>query len=105
MISGGVSFAQNRTVSGKVTAADDGSTMPGVNVVLKGTTIGTSTDAEGRYTLSVPSNGGTLVFSFIGLSNQEIEIGQRTIIDVSMALDAKQLSEVVVIGYGTQHTP
>lgn len=102
MVSGWVAMAQDRTVSGKVTAAEDGSTLPGVNVVLKGTTTGISTDAEGRYTLSVPASGGTLVFTFIGLATQEVVLDQRSIIDVSMTLDAQQLSEVVVIGYGTQ---
>jgi TonB-dependent starch-binding outer membrane protein SusC len=97
-----VTIAQERTVSGRVTAADDGTTLPGVNVVLKGTTIGISTDNDGHYTLSVPSTGGTLIFTFIGLTTQEIEIGQRSTINVSMVLDSQQLSEVVVIGYGTQ---
>jgi TonB-dependent starch-binding outer membrane protein SusC len=97
-----VALAQERTISGRVTAADDGSTLPGVNVVLKGTTIGISTDSDGRYKLSVPATGGTLIFTFIGLTTQEIEIGQRSIIDVSLTSDAQQLSEVVVIGYGTQ---
>jgi TonB-dependent starch-binding outer membrane protein SusC len=101
-VSSVTTLAQDRTVSGKVTAADDGSTLPGVNVVLKGTTIGASTDTNGRYTLSIPAAGGTLVFSFIGLASQEIEVGQRATIDVTMQLDSKQLSEVVVIGYGTQ---
>lgn len=95
-------LAQERTVSGRVTSTEDGTALPGVNVVLKGTTIGTATDADGRYSLSIPSSGGSLVFSFIGLQTQEIPIGDRSIVDVSLALDATQLSEVVVIGYGTQ---
>jgi TonB-dependent starch-binding outer membrane protein SusC len=97
-----MSVAQDRTISGKVTASEDGTTLPGVNVVLKGTTIGISTDANGNYKLSVPSGDGTLIFSFIGLSTQEIEIAGRSVIDVSLSLDAQQLSEVVVVGYGTQ---
>ena len=64
-------WAQERMVSGKVTSPEDGSTLPGVNVVLKGTTNGTVTDADGNYKLNVPSAGGTLVFSFIGLQTQE----------------------------------
>jgi TonB-linked SusC/RagA family outer membrane protein len=95
-----VVWAQDRTVSGKVSAADDGSALPGVNVVQKGTTNGTVTDNEGRYTLSVPSTGGVLVFSFIGLQTQEITIGERTTIDVGLSLDVKQLSEIVVTGTG-----
>lgn len=95
-------WAQERTVSGRVTSTEDGSPLPGVNIVLKGTTIGTATDADGRYTLSVPSGGGALVFSFIGLQSQEITIGDRTTVDISLALDATQLSEIVVTGYGVQ---
>ncbi len=94
-------FAQERTVTGKVTSAEDGSALPGVNVVLKGTTAGTVTDVEGNYKISVPAEGGTLVFSFIGLTTSEIGIGSRQTVDVQMAADVQQLSEVVVVGYGT----
>lgn len=87
-----------RTVSGTVTSADDGSTVPGVNVVLKGTTTGTTTDLDGNYRLSVPEEGGTLVYSFIGLSQQEVQIGARSVIDVAMQSDVQQLTEVVVTG-------
>lgn len=96
-------WAQERTVSGTVTSTDDGTTLPGVNVVLKGTTTGTTTDSNGKYTLTIPAEGGSLVFTFIGLQSQEIAIGERTIVDVSLALDATQLSEVIVVGYGTQN--
>lgn len=95
-------IAQERTVSGKVTSTEDGSTLPGVNVVIKGTTTGTVTDGDGNYKLNVPASGGSLVFSFIGLQTSEIVIGDRSVVDVSLALDVTQLSEVVVIGYGTQ---
>lgn len=97
-ISGAI--AQDRTVSGRVTSTEDGSPLPGVNVVLKGSTIGTATDSEGRYTLSVPASGGSLIFSFIGLQTQEIPIGDRSVVDISLALDATQLSEVVVTAQG-----
>lgn len=97
-----MAWAQTRTVSGKITSKEDGTPLAGVNVVVKGTSNGTTTDADGKYSFSVPDEGGTLVFSFIGLASQEIEIGQQTIIDVSLAADATQLSEVVVVGYGTQ---
>lgn len=93
-----VAFAQDRTVSGRVTSTEGA--MPGVNVVLKGTTIGTATDSDGRYSLSVPSSGGTLVFTFIGFETTEVEIGSRSNIDVELTSDTKQLSEVVVVGYG-----
>jgi len=95
------SWAQERTVSGKVTSVEDGTTLPGVNVVLKGTTTGTVTDIDGNYKLTVPSDGGTLVFSFIGLATEEVEIGSRSVIDVQMSQDVQQLSEVVVVGYGS----
>ncbi|MTI21141.1 TonB-dependent receptor [Fulvivirga sp. RKSG066] len=95
------SWAQERTVSGKVTSVEDGSTLPGVNVVVKGTTTGTVTDIDGNYKLTVPSSASTLVFSFIGLATEEIEIGTRSVIDVAMSPDVQQLSEVVVVGYGT----
>lgn len=90
---------QQRTISGTVTAADDGSNLPGVNVTLKGTTKGVVTDAQGFYSINVPAQGGTLVFSFIGMATQEIPIGKQPIINVVMQLDAAQLNEVVVTGY------
>jgi TonB-linked SusC/RagA family outer membrane protein len=96
------SYAQDRTVSGKVTSAEDGSAVPGVNVVVKGTTTGTVTDLDGNYKLTVPASGGILQFSFIGLQSQEVEIGSRSVIDVAMASDVEQLSEVVVTGYGVE---
>ncbi|MBX2969772.1 MAG: TonB-dependent receptor [Cyclobacteriaceae bacterium] len=101
ILPGGKILAQDRTVTGRVTSADDGSSLPGVNVVLKGTTLGTNTDVDGRYSISIPSSGGTLVFSFIGLRSQEAEVGSRSVVDVSMQTDITQLSEVVVTGYAT----
>ena len=89
-------------MTGKVTSTEDGASVPGVNVVVKGTTNGTTTDADGNFRLSVPANGGTLVFSFIGLTTEEVSIGERSVIDISMRADVTQLSEVVVVGYGTQ---
>lgn len=93
-------WAQERSVSGRVTDPDDGSALPGVSVVLKGTTTGTVTDSEGRYTLSVPASGGTLVFTFIGRVAQSVEIGARNTIDLQLAQDASQLQEVVVSAGG-----
>ncbi len=98
------SGAQNRTVSGTVSSAEDASVLPGVNVVLKGTATGTVTDAGGKYTLSVPSEGGTLVFTFIGLVSQEIEIGTRSTVDIQMAEEIQQLSEVVVTAIGIERS-
>jgi len=94
--------AQEIQVSGKVTAAEDNSTLPGVSVVVKGTTIGISTDAEGNYSINVPSGNSTLVFSFVGFTPFETEVSNRTTIDVTMTADVAQLNEVVVVGYGTQ---
>ncbi|GAB3515728.1 TonB-dependent receptor [Emticicia fontis] len=93
--------AQERTVSGKVTASEDGSPLPGVSVTVKGTKQGSQTDASGVYKISVSGNA-TLIFSFIGTVSQEVAIGTRTIVDVQLVADNKQLSEVVVVGYGTQ---
>jgi len=93
-------WAQERAVSGKVTSAEDGLALPGVNVVLKGTTNGSVTDADGNYKLTVPAAGGSLVFSFIGLQTVEVPIGERSVVDVSLTLDVKQLSEIIVTGTG-----
>lgn len=94
-------WAQERVVSGTVTADEDGSLLPGVTILLKGTSTGTTTDLDGNWKLGVPTEGGTLVFSFVGMVNKEVEIGSRSIIDVSMTADATQLSEVVVQAYGS----
>lgn len=89
-------------MTGRVTSAEDGTGLPGVNVVLKGTTNGTVTDATGAYTLKVTGDGGILVFTFIGLITQEAEIGSRSSVDISMESDTKQLSEVVVTALGVE---
>src|SRR6478735_7947363 len=88
-------------VKGKVTD-ESGAGMPGVNIILKGTSTGTTTDADGNYSLEAASDQSVLVYSFIGYATQEVSVGGRTSIDVSMVLSAEQLSEVVVIGYGEQ---
>jgi len=100
--SGGEVFAQERVVSGRVSSTEDGSALPGVNVVLKGSATGTATDADGRYSLTVPASGGSLIFSFIGLQTSEVVIGDRSVVDVSLALDVTQLSEVVVTALGVE---
>ena len=87
-------------ISGKV-KAESGEFLPGVNVILKGTTVGTVTDADGHYRLSVPDLNGTLVFSYIGYANLEVPINGRTTLDASLAEDVQRLAEVVVVGYGT----
>lgn len=93
-------WAQQRTITGKITSTEDGSALPGVNVVLKGTSVGTATDADGQYSLNVPSSDGVLVYSFIGLATEERAIGDRDVIDIALSLDAMQLAEVVVTGVG-----
>lgn len=93
-------LAQDRVISGKVTSTDDGSTLPGVNVVLKGTTNGAVTDADGNYKLSVPGSGGVLTFSFIGYKTIDVEVGDRSTVDIQLESDVQQLSEVVVTAGG-----
>lgn len=95
-------LAQERSISGKVTSAEDGTALPGVNVVIKGTTTGTVTDADGIYKLSLPTSGGSLLFSFIGLQTSEVVIGDRSVVDVSLTLDVTQLSEIVVTAQGVE---
>jgi TonB-linked SusC/RagA family outer membrane protein len=92
--------AQELSVSGAI-SDEAKAAMPGVNIVVKGTSIGAITDANGRYTLSVPDKNSTLVFSFIGYSSQEIPLNGRNVIDVTLASDVLGLDEVVVVGYGT----
>ncbi|MDO1450233.1 SusC/RagA family TonB-linked outer membrane protein [Rhodocytophaga aerolata] len=88
-------------VRGKV-RADNGEELPGVNVVVKGTSIGTTTNVTGDYTLNTPDGNGTLVFSYIGYTTSEVPINNQSVIDVTLQPDVKSLSEVVVVGYGTQ---
>ncbi|HYF70032.1 MAG TPA: SusC/RagA family TonB-linked outer membrane protein [Ohtaekwangia sp.] len=92
-------WSQGRTVTGKVTSADDGSAIPGVNIVEKGTSNGTISSVDGSYTISV-SPGAVLVFSFVGYSATEVSVGEQTTVNASLQADVTALSEVVVIGYG-----
>jgi len=94
-------YAQDRRVTGTVTQFTDGSTMPGVTVMVRGTTIGTVTDTDGRYTLTVPE-GAVVVFSFVGMNSEEIAVGDRNLIDVALTPDVGLLEEIVVVGYGVQ---
>lgn len=87
-------------VQGRVVSSEDGSGLPGVNVVVKGTTVGTVTDAGGNYSLSLPAGANFLVFSFIGMQTQEMPIAGRSQLDVYMNTDPGQLNEVAVTGYG-----
>ncbi|MGK7396114.1 MAG: SusC/RagA family TonB-linked outer membrane protein [Candidatus Cyclobacteriaceae bacterium M3_2C_046] len=93
--------AQNQTVSGKVIEGDTGEPLPGVNIVQKGTNNGTVTDVDGNYSLEIPQDA-TLVYSSVGYTTQEIPVNNRSVIDLTMRTDVKQLEELVVVGYGTQ---
>ncbi|GEO06081.1 SusC/RagA family TonB-linked outer membrane protein [Adhaeribacter aerolatus] len=92
-------FAQT-PITGKV-SDEQGGGLPGVTVLVKGTSTGTATDAEGNYSLNVPNGSASLVFSFIGFQTKEVAINNRTTVNVTLATDAKALEEVVVVGYGT----
>lgn len=102
LVTGGVTYAQDRIVTGIVTTSDDGSAIPGVNVSIKGTSKGVTTDASGKYQISVSSPNAVLLFSSIGFQKQEVTIGTRSVVDIQLIADSRELSEVVVIGYGTQ---
>lgn len=98
MILSSMTKVSEKMVSGTVTAAADGSPIAGVNVVIKGTTIGTVTNINGYYSIKVPDAGATLVFSMVGYASQEIRTGTKYVIDVKLEADVEQLSEVVVTG-------
>ncbi len=94
--------ALEKTISGKVTDIENGDPLPGVNILAKGTTQGTVSDVDGNYRLTVNDEVTTLVFSSIGYTTQEVDINSRTVINLQMAPDVQALSEVVVVGFGTQ---
>ncbi len=94
-------MAQERTISGTVTGTD-GTPLVGVSVVAKGTTAGTLTDADGKFSFSAPTTAQTLVFSFVGMETREIPITSQSVYDVTLSQSTIGLDEVVVIGYGTQ---
>lgn len=94
-------FAQDRMVTGKVTSSEDASGIPGASVSIKGTSKGTTTDADGNFKISV-SSSSVLVISSVGFNSQDVSVGNKTQINVSLSTDNKSLSEVVVVGYGTQ---
>src|SRR5690554_474091 len=98
MITG--AFGQSRTVTGTVISSEDGMEIPGVNILIKGTSIGTSTNINGTYSLQVSGSQDILVFSFIGYESQEQEVGSRSIIDVTLMQEAASLGEVVVTALG-----
>lgn len=95
-----VVFAQTKQITGTVTSAEDGMGIPGVSVVVKGTTIGTTTDIDGNYTLNIPQDATTIVFTFVGLKTIEMP-ADKNVINVVMSADTQELDEVVVVAYGT----
>jgi TonB family protein len=97
--SGGSTSGQ-KVIRGRVTSTEDGSALPGVNVVINGSTIGTVTDESGNYQIESGGGEATLVYSFIGLESKEVATGDRSVVDVSLSLDVTQLSEVVVTAFG-----
>ena len=97
---GYMAYAQNIQVSGTVTDATTGEGVPFASIQVKGTTTGASTDADGKFTMSVSRNA-TLIFSSIGYVNQEVEVNGRSVVNVLLAVDAESIDETVVVAYGT----
>ena len=95
-----VVVAQNRIVTGKIISSEDGLEIPGANILVKKTNIGTSTNINGVYSIEVPTGSSVLVFSFIGYQPQETEVGARSIIHITLSPEAGQLGEVVVTALG-----
>lgn len=103
MLVAAAAIAQERTVTGTVTSAEDGLPLPGVSVSVKGTTVGTQTNGNGQFSLKVSSPNPILVFSFIGTATQELAVPASNVLNVRLAADAALLSEVVVTGYTVQN--
>ncbi len=99
----GQTFAQDRQITGKVVSSEDGSPLPGVSIVVKGTTRGTTTTANGTFKIGAP-NGASLVFSFVGFNPQTVELGTQTNVNVSLIANTSQLQEVVVTALGIKRT-
>lgn len=93
--------AQKFKVSGTVISSEDNQPLPGVNVIVEGTTIGTTTDIDGKYTLDLDNPNVSLVFSYVGYLNEVVAANGRAVIDITLALDVAKLEEIVVIGYGS----
>ncbi len=98
-----VEISQERTITGQVTSEETPEGLPGVNVILKGTTTGTVTDVNGDYSIDVSSEDAVLVFSSVGFIQQEVRVGSQSVVNVSMLVDVSSLDEVVVVGYGSQN--
>ena len=96
-----LAWSQSRVVTGKVVSDEEPDGLPGVNVVLKGTTTGVITDLDGNYSISVQGDNATLVFSFIGYSSAEQAIGNRSVVNITLNPDTQNLDEVIIVAYGT----
>ena len=90
-------LAQSKRVTGKVTSSDDGSSLPGVSVQVKGTTRGTQTNNDGNFAIDASANE-TLIFSFIGMQSSEVAVGGKSVVNVTLANDGVQLEQLVVVG-------
>jgi len=99
-LSTSVGYAQVKTITGKVTDAKTGEPLPGATIVVKGTTIGTTTNFDGDFNMNIPNDAQTLAIAFIGMKNMEIEVGSQTIFNIALQEETFGLDEVVVIGYG-----
>lgn len=97
-----LAFSQSRTVRGTVISSEDGEPIPGVTILVKGTSVGTITDFDGNYEITVPPGENTLIFRFVGLQSQEVNIGSRANINITMTPEVTALTEVVVTAYGDQ---
>lgn len=97
-----VLLAQTREITGTVTSADDGSSLPGVSISVKGSSLGTITDMNGKYTIKTTADAKVLLFSFVGMANQEVAIGNQSVINVQLKSQDISVDEVVVVGYGVQ---
>lgn len=93
---------QGIPITGRVTSTEDNEGLPGVNVIVKGTSQGSVTDVEGNYNLDVPGEETILVFSSVGFTKEEITVGNQTVIDIALTPDVTALEEIIVVGYGTQ---
>jgi len=98
-----IALAQTVQIRGTVTNSEDGLGMPGVMVSVKGTMVGTLTDADGNYSLNVPVGSKTLVLSYVGMKKQEIDITGKNSVFAIMEPDTQMMDEIVVVGYGVQN--
>src|SRR5690606_19523419 len=94
--------AQQRVITGTVISEEDGLGLPGATVLVKGTTVGTTSDLDGNYSINVPAGSDVLIFSFVGLKTHEETIGNRSVVNITLTTDASQLSEVVVTAIGIE---